>query len=57
MNVYITSATQIMITIKKKGKFWKNNGAGASFLRELRFLLPIYNPSASPQSFNPRLAQ
>jgi hypothetical protein len=27
-----------------------NNGAGAGFLRELRFPLPIYIPSASPQS-------
>jgi hypothetical protein len=26
------------------------SGAGADFLRELRFPLPIYNPSASPQS-------
>jgi hypothetical protein len=26
------------------------SGAGASFLRELRFPLPIYIPSASPQS-------
>jgi hypothetical protein len=26
------------------------SGAGAGFLRELRFLLPIYIPSASPQS-------
>jgi hypothetical protein len=26
------------------------NGAGAGFLRELRFPLPIYIPSASPQS-------
>jgi hypothetical protein len=26
------------------------NGAGAGFLRELRFHLPIYIPSASPQS-------
>jgi hypothetical protein len=25
------------------------SGAGAGFLRELRFPLPIYNPSASPQ--------
>jgi hypothetical protein len=27
-------------------------GAGAGFLRELRFPLPIYIPSASPQSFS-----
>jgi hypothetical protein len=26
------------------------SGAGAGFLRELRFPLPIYIPSASPQS-------
>jgi hypothetical protein len=26
------------------------SGAGAGFLRELRFPLPIYNPPASPQS-------
>jgi hypothetical protein len=26
------------------------SGAGAGFLRELRFPLPIYTPSASPQS-------
>jgi hypothetical protein len=26
------------------------SGAGAGFLRLLRFPLPIYNPSASPQS-------
>jgi hypothetical protein len=26
------------------------SGAGAGFLRELRFFLPIYIPSASPQS-------
>jgi hypothetical protein len=26
------------------------SGAGAGFLRELRFSLPIYIPSASPQS-------
>jgi hypothetical protein len=26
------------------------SGAGAGFLRELRFALPIYIPSASPQS-------
>jgi hypothetical protein len=26
------------------------SGAGADFLRELRFSLPIYIPSASPQS-------
>jgi hypothetical protein len=26
------------------------SGAGAGFLREIRFLLPIYIPSASPQS-------
>jgi hypothetical protein len=26
------------------------SGAGAGFLRELRFTLPIYIPSASPQS-------
>jgi hypothetical protein len=26
------------------------NGAEAGFLRELRFLLPVYIPSASPQS-------
>jgi hypothetical protein len=26
------------------------NGAGAGFLRELLFPLPIYSPSASPQS-------
>jgi hypothetical protein len=26
------------------------NGVGAGFLRELRFLLPMYIPSASPQS-------
>jgi hypothetical protein len=28
------------------------SGAGAGFLRELRFPLPIYIPSASPQSFS-----
>jgi hypothetical protein len=35
------------------------SGAGAGFLRELRFPLPIYIPSASPQSsyYHPRLAQ
>jgi hypothetical protein len=26
------------------------SGAGAGFLRELQFPLPIYSPSASPQS-------
>jgi hypothetical protein len=26
------------------------SGAGAGFLRDLRFLLPIYIPSGSPQS-------
>jgi hypothetical protein len=29
------------------------SGAGAGFLRELRFSLPIYIPSASPQSSSP----
>jgi hypothetical protein len=35
------------------------SGAGAGFLRELRFPLPIYIPSASPQSSSlpPDLAQ
>jgi hypothetical protein len=28
------------------------SGAGAGFPRELRFPLPIYIPSASPQSFS-----
>jgi hypothetical protein len=28
----------------------ENSGARAGFLRELRFPLPIYIPSASPQS-------
>jgi hypothetical protein len=28
----------------------EKSGAGAGFLRELRFPLPIYIPSASPQS-------
>jgi hypothetical protein len=28
------------------------SGAGAGFLRELRFPLPIYIPSASPQSYS-----
>jgi hypothetical protein len=28
------------------------SGAGAGFLRELQFPLPIYIPSASPQSFS-----
>jgi hypothetical protein len=28
------------------------SGAGAGFLRELRFPLPIYIPSAAPQSFS-----
>jgi hypothetical protein len=29
------------------------SGAGAGFLRELRFPLPIYIPSAAPQSSSP----
>jgi hypothetical protein len=31
------------------------SGAGAGFLRELRFPLPIYIPSASPQSSQTRI--
>jgi hypothetical protein len=46
-----TAAARVQTRVWSCGILWLDkSGAGAGFLRELRFPLPVYIPSVSPQS-------
>jgi hypothetical protein len=45
-----TAGARVQTRVWSCGILMNRSGAGAGFLRELRFPLPIYIPSASPQS-------
>jgi hypothetical protein len=45
-----TAAARVQTRVGTWDFVMDENGAGAGFLRELRFPLPIYIPSCSPQS-------
>jgi hypothetical protein len=45
-----TAAARVQTRVGTRDFVMYKSGAGAGFLRELRFLLPIYIPPFSPQS-------